>query len=233
MKKVRKLGLAIAVVTAFAAPNVMASTFVSVGDKMTFADGPGASPGGAFNITNHGPTGTENLGTFLTFCIEYNENMSYGTALYTVGSISTAAKAGGAGGRIGPVGNTYDPLDNKTAFLYTNYMSANQTALNAVNGWSLASSVAKGTAMQQAIWYIEQEVSSTNTLAAGLVALAGQSGWTNTGQVKVLNLYNASGGNAQDQLYLAPVPLPAAGLLMLSALGLGGLITRRRASTKQ
>lgn len=226
MKKIFALSLAVAVVTAFAAPSVMATTVVSAGDKVQFADGNGASPGGAFKLTNLGQDGLTNKGWFETFCIEYNEHMSYGP-LFTVGSISTAAINGGVGGSV----NGSDPLDARTAFLYTKYIE-DQSAFNSVAGWSSAGLVNQGTAMQQAIWYLEQEITSVNTLASGLLALANGSGWTDTGRVKVLNLYYASGANAQDQLYLAPVPLPAAGLLMVSALGLGGLITRRRAKNQ-
>jgi hypothetical protein len=216
--------LAFAAVTTIAASTVMASTVVSQGDKMKFADGYGASPGGAFVLTDWGQTGTTNKGSFETFCIEYNEYMNY-TSTFRVDSISDAAVSGGVGGAV----NGSDPLDARTAFLYTSYIE-DQSAFSSVSGWSSASLTDKGTAMQKAIWFLENEITSTgNALATSLVNLANSSGWTDTGRVHVLNLvFDATGGKAQDQLYLAPVPLPAAGWLMLSALGLGGLLTKRR-----
>ena len=92
--------------------------------------------------------------------------------------------------------------------------------------------------MQQAIWTIEQELTSTsNTLANSLIAFAAVSGWTDTGRVKVLNLSwwdNAGdtrfpeGTYAQDQLYLAPVPEPETYAMLLAGLGLIGFVAKRR-----
>jgi hypothetical protein len=243
------LSAAVVSISTFGASYALAAyPVVSVGDKIKFADGNGASPGGAFVLTDWGQTGAAALGSFESFCLEKNEYMDYGGPAYNVGpvfkvdSISTEAKKGGVGGSIGGPGNPHDPLDIKTAFLYTKYIEG-QAFLNAnVSGWSGASLVDKGTAMQTAIWSIEQEIAAPGalTLAGKLVSYANTfaagSSWTESGRVKVLNLSWFSGGGnsypegtfAQDQLYLQPIPEPETYAMMLAGLGLMGFVARRR-----
>jgi hypothetical protein len=242
------LSAAVVSISTFGASYALAAyPVVSVGDKIKFADGNGAWPGGAFVLTDWGQTGAAALGSFESFCLEKNEYMNYGGSAYNVGpvfnvdSISTEAKNGGAGGQIASP-YPHDPLDIKTAFLYTKYIEG-QAFLNAnVSGWSTASLVDKGTAMQTAIWSIEQEIAAPGalTLAGKLVSYANTfaagSSWTESGRVNVLNLSWFSGGGssypmgtyAQDQLYLQPIPEPETYAMMLAGLGLIGFVANRR-----
>lgn len=223
MNKNMKNGLlALATVALLGSQSAIAA--VSVGDRIKFADGPGASPGGSFLITDYNSAGTVVKGSFYSFCVEYNEYMSFGT-FYQIAGIGTAAHNGGVGGQTSP--NT-DPLDVRTAWLYTQYVE-NPSALNGVGTWSTASAEARGTAMQQAVWLLENEITSTsNTLASALVGAANASGWTNVGRVKILNVVTMAGGRAQDQLYITPVPEPEIYAMMAAGLGLMGFVARRR-----
>lgn len=204
-----------------------ATPLIGVGDKVKFADSFGSSPGGAFELTVYDSSGTIAKGSFQSFCIETNENISFGP-FYRVGDISTEARLGGSGGSTGSP--LHDPLDPRTAWLYTQYM-ANTGALNSVTGWGAASAFARGTAMQQAIWRIEEESQyiSSNTLADALVTAAGAAGWQDTGRVFVLNMLNGSGGYAQDQLYIAPmIPEPEIYAMLGIGLGLLGWVGKRK-----
>lgn len=247
--KSKQTGLAVAAVfgvaTLFAASGAFAAPpVVQVGDKIQFSDGPGGGNGGSFLITDWGSTGTTNKGSFYSFCLEHNEYMNFGTPRFLVSDISTEARKGGVGGQIA-LPYPHDPLDNRTAWLYTNYIET-PSALNAVAGWSALTADQKGSVMQASIWKIEQEITSfalgsymtagMQTVAGNLVAAAGAAGWTNTGRVHVLNLTWYSGGGtsfpvgtyAQDQLYITPVPEPETYAMLLAGLGLMGFVARRR-----
>jgi PEP-CTERM motif-containing protein len=239
--KHRGLAVAFAVATLFVAQAASAAPppVVQVGDQIKFADGNGASPGGAFILTDWGSSGTTNIGSFESFCVEKNEFINFNpgsSAVFNVSDISTEARKGGLGGSIGGPSGPHDPLDKRTAWLYTQYLE-NQSALSM--DWNALTPFSKGTAMQSAIWSIEQEITPvTSGVAFGLIsaAAAGSSSWADTGRVRVLNLTWYSGGGssytpgtyAQDQLYLTPVPEPETYAMMLAGLGLMGFIARRR-----
>lgn len=220
----------------FASQSFAATPVVNVNDKIRFADGPGASPGGAFILTAYDSTGTLVKGSFESFCVEKNEYINFSPAVFNVSAISEEARKGGSGGQI-PTPYPHDPLDVKTAWLYTQYVE-NQAALNSVAGWSVLTSEQKGTAMQQAIWSIEQEIGSVTGVASALIGAAASAGWTDTGRVHVLNLTWYSGGGssfptgtyAQDQLYITPIPEPEIYAMLAAGLGLMGFVARRRKS---
>jgi PEP-CTERM motif len=219
--------LAVAIAALFSArASLGAVPVLGAGDTIKFADGFGASPGGAFILTAYDSTGMIAKGSFQSFCLETNENISFGP-FYKVSSISAEARIGGSGGSIGTP--PHDPLDTRTAWLYTQYVES-PSVLDSVTGWSAASAVARGTAMQQAIWRIEEETQyiTSNALADALIAAAGAAGWQDLGRVRVLNLLNESGGYAQDQLYIAPVPEPEIYAMLGIGLGLLGWVGRRK-----
>lgn len=219
------IGLALAAGVVFASAAVAAVPVVNVGDTIRFADGPGAWPGGAFVLTAYSGSSTTVTGSFQSFCLETDETMNY-TGLFTVAGITNTANAGGANT------NSGDALSLQTEWLYKQFMeSAGALGIT----WNAQSAVDQGTAMQQAIWLLEGEITSTsNTTANNLIGLANTAvaaGWTDIGdRVRVLNINYASGALAQDQLYIMPVPEPESYALFLAGLGLMGLIVRRRRS---
>lgn len=189
----------------------------------------GRNGGGEFNFTSI--AGPHDFGDYITFCIELDEHVAVG-ATYTV-DINTEAVDGGAGGP------SPDPLDARTAALYEAFVRgtlANYDYDNSGDGGMSNNMDRKLTAaaLQAAFWEIEQERSIEATDSDARVrALANY--YVDTlsnqlvnqglgGDVRVLNMWAANGGNAQDMLVM--IPLPAAG--GLAGVGLAGLAIRRR-----
>jgi hypothetical protein len=180
-------------------------------------------------------TGVNASHQFITFCLEYNEHIGFGTT-YDV-SIDSNAILGGQGNAAGigsgswttpfsTTGSNGDALDPRTAYLYSSFLAG---TLTSVSGFTYGDN-ASGLALQDAIWYIENEITTLGPgLARNLVIAAQTANWTDIGNVRVLNLYEG-GNNRQSQLVMIPLP---AGTTMagLGLFGLAGIrvVRRRRA----
>lgn len=243
----KRRGLAVAVAGAalfIAQAAAGAPLNLTSGDKITLIYGGGANgdPWGGGEFLASGVSVLNGPGdSFLTFCVEYNEEFYLNSQYYV--KINTGAVKGGisnAGTYLGDTPGTtnFDPLSNATAWLYTQFRN------NTLAGFS--QNQVNENSLQLAIWNLEGELSNTygtqqaynnNSVAQGWVAAAitGGNSWGNTGNVRVLNLYDSYdstkhvfSGNHQDQLYLSPIPEPESYAMLLAGLGLLGFVARRR-----
>ena len=126
----------------------------------------GTAASGEFNATPSGlgfsPLALNNAGYFETFCLEKNEYFNYGQAYNVV--IGTAADAGGVAGQVGST----DPLDDRTAYLYYAFITGGLTGYDYSNG--LGQRQANGIALQNAIWFLENEVGTLDSADAMMQA---------------------------------------------------------------
>lgn len=166
-------------------------------------------------------------GTFQSFCVEHDEYIS-GNTTYAA-QINDVAVDGGAGGP------SPDPLSLGTAFLYKLFASGSLVGYDYTRN---NSSVVQ--ALQNAIWYLEEEISLSKPLNniflnyvngqidGGLAAAMGDN--NGTYNVGVLNLTDRVTGRkvAQDQLVMVPVPDGGITVLLLGlVLGCLGFVSRR------
>ena len=125
-----------------------------------------------------------------------------------------------------------------TDLLYTAFLKGTlDNKLFAFSGDSVSYGTAvMGEAVQEAIWFVENEITNVSGIAANIVAMAdaavgigGEWFGKGIGSVRILNLTDANSEAKQDQLVL--IPLPSAGLLGLAGLvGMGVLLGRRMVS---
>jgi len=211
---------------AAAYPPLNNGTPLNAGDFITLSNAPGTE-GGEFNAQIVGSLpGTD----FVTFCLELNEGTGfYGDPLW-VKTITTAARNGGIGG-----GNP-DPLDPKTAYLYTQFARGTLAGYDYTNSNGPQGRADSANSLQHVIWYIEQEIAAipgTDTQALIWYNQAVAANWQNTGTVEVLNIYRYSSHTqqftipGQDLLYM-PIPEPETYAMLLAGLGLMGFVARRR-----
>lgn len=168
-----------------------------------------------------GMTDATGIGSsFDTFCLEKNEFFIPGQT-YTA-TIDTAARNGGVSGGV----NGADPISPATAYLYTQFRAGNL-------GFSSLTNSDDASALQDAFWFLEGEISSVSGQAQVLVNQALAAGWTNIGDVRVMNIVGPNGssddGFAQSQLTMVPLPAAAwAGIVGLGGVGLHN-VRRKRA----
>ena len=188
---------------------------VNPGDTISFSSAPGRDTtfaGGAFTITD-----ATSGSSWYTFCLEYNEYISFGTG-YKVDSVGPAAVKGGVGG-----GNP-DFISSQTAYLYYLYATGGIVGENtgAVSG---AGTGDQQKALQNVFWYLENEIGTlpSNVYTQDYLKIAQQA--TN-GQYYGVLVVNPILGTTAAQSQL--VYVPEAGSFLLLGSGLIGLIGYRR-----
>ena len=217
-----------ACVVAAQTPTVSAAYVVTGDSVRLYNDITSDTNGGPFTLKIEGG------GEFPTFCIEMNEYFTPGTLYYA--TVETAAIFGGVGGGVGDPPS--DPLGLDTAFLYKSYVLGNLSGVisDGTNSFTWTGSTGDLSAVQDAIWYLEEELSSLTSgskadILVGWVALQDTSTATD---VRVANIWKnaatAYSTEGKRQSMLTLVPEPTSSIIWLCVAGVfgSGYYLRRR-----
>jgi VPDSG-CTERM motif len=202
-----------------------------VGGEFTVTPNDGAAVGALGNyspLAKVDPSGSVGWG-FQSFCLEYTEHFNPGSTYDYV--ISPGASFGGPGGN-----GSIDLISRGTAWLYSQFASGTLAGYVYTPGSGRSASAG---ALQNAIWWLENEIDLANHLANPFIKAAIDfygadvrlDAFANQG-VAALNLtYTDNRGtviNRQDQLILVPDGGMTVVLLGMVLTGLG--LMRRRLS---
>ncbi len=178
---------------------------------------PGGFNGGEF-ISN-----TSSHGTFRSFCLETNENITLNpNVTYSYEIVTTGAINGGNGG-----GNP-DPVSSASAWIFVQWITG-----------AIANNITNAEDVQRAIWSIENESAGTLSPAANALVATATGLYPNTADnaitsgnfpnIRVLNPFRMINGVREDyQSQIILIPLPTASGMALAGLALVGGIRRRR-----
>lgn len=224
--------------------------------RVTIFDGTGPyngsdGTGGAFIVTQAGAGANENAQgnglygnnlfagdgrgsgstSFLSFCLEKQDNLAFNTTYFSEISTSTFDTLPPVGGPTNP-----DPIDNRTAAIYREFRKITDGTASTAGlfGGALGATLTSAgtTAIQNAIWYSEGEIASVTGAALDIYNW----GVANQGQglrgVRVLRLWGSYSngqysGSRQDLLTMIPLP-PSAYAGMGTLAGMLGLAVARR-----
>lgn len=191
---------------------------------VVFSDAAGTTNGGSFVAA------TSDHGTFITFCLEYEEDLDINGGTTYEYVISTEAKFNGNG--------SVDPLDARSAFLFQNF---NDGEIRNILGDQGLSDDEVANAMQIALWDIEEEIADFSghpdysnaqaLITAAQSAIDGGS-WSGLGNVRVMQIWDVGqigeeDGAHQDTLIIVPLPSGFA-LAGLGLFGVAGVCRRHR-----